>query len=152
MARWFMAVHPTSKLESNMSETTKTEAKTSKRRAAKKTNVIDQVSETLKNTEKKMTQEENVQVEDLTGEANYSGTYKPTKAEVLSSSEGGAIRVMRETWNYEDRQGKKQQSTKIAVRPVYRRRDGNLFFAEPLVNIHENKWPQFKKLMQSIKV
>jgi len=134
----------------------KTTRKNKKAEAAPAT-VVDQVSNSLKETEAKMKKETTtttaattVPEEDLTGEALYSGKFKPTSVE-LSSADSGSIRIMRETWNYEDRQGNQKQSTKIAVRPVYRRRDGNLFFAEPLVNIHEDKWEQFKKLMRSIK-
>ena len=124
--------------------------KNSKAKASEPT-VVEQVSNSLKETEEKMNQKTTVPEEDMSGEALYSGKFKPATAKELSSSDAGSIRVMQETWNYEDRQGNPQQSTKIAVRPVYRRRDGNLFFAEPLVNIHADKWEQFKKLMRSIK-
>jgi hypothetical protein len=140
-----------------VAETTKPAKKRSTRKAktakakAKTETVVEQVSSNLKETEEKMKQKTIVPEEDMTGEALYSGKFKPANAKELSSTDAGSIRVMQETWSYEDRQGNQKQSTKIAVRPVYRRRDGNLFYAEPLVNIHADKWEQFMKMMRSIK-
>ncbi|HUU87884.1 MAG TPA: hypothetical protein VMX17_09035 [Candidatus Glassbacteria bacterium] len=147
---------PTTVIAAETTETTKPAKKKTTRKTKKvakakaEPTVVEQVSSNLKETEEKMKQN-TVPEEDLSGEALYSGKFKPAATKELSSTDAGSIRVMQETWNYEDRQGNQKQSTKIAVRPVYRRRDGNLFFAEPLVNIHADKWEQFKKLMRSIK-
>ena len=136
----------------------KTKKRTSKKSTAKKQtksrtqDIVQEVSESLREVEAQTATTNKVATgEELTGEVFYSGKFKPAASEEMSSSDGGRIRVMKETWSYEDRGGNQKQSTKIAVRPVYRRRDGNLFFAEPIVNIHESKWSDFMQLMRSIK-